>query len=413
MVNIVQDQIRVLSLLFSFFRRLPSRTLGRRRPTFRTSQVLACWLGLLAVPILAESRQVPSNPRVEDLRLVIPDGGRLDWSVQGDRIAYDKRDEGGFYDIHIATPDGADETCLSCSLREFRKAHVYNPSWHPSGEFLVVQVQPVAKKLKLGATEMTSPDRGLFSEIWTLSRDGRTYSKVSPANTNLSVLDPYFSFEGDLLVWSERIRARRGRWGEWVIRVARFDQRVGIPRIRKVKTYRPGETHLFLEAHGFSPDQKQILASGNLEKDHGESGMDLYLLDLESGTTTRVTQTFGEWDGKAQFSPDGKHILWTTNRNLSRRIPPTAPGAMPSARPQPRDLWMMKSDGSDEERLTFFNHPTSPNSKTGAVVSDFAWSPEGDKIALHVVTDFVGQREAIYILELRPPPAPSKIQPPS
>ena len=383
-------------------------------------RIFSLWIPLVflfslgsAAPGAAESKvRPPSNPRVGEIRLVIPDGGRLDWAVQGDRLAYDKRGDDGLYDVYIATPDGADETCLSCDLREFRKSHVYNPSWHPSGEFLVLQIQPVAKKLKLGATEMTSPDRGLFGEIWTLSRDGKTFNKVSPANTNLAVLDPYFSFEGDLLVWSERVRARQGRWGEWVVRVARFDMRVGIPRLRKVRTYRPGETHLFLEAHGFTPDQKKILASGNLEKNHGEAGMDIYLLDLETQEARRLTESFGEWDETARFAPDGEHIAWTTNRNLSRRIPPTAPGAMPSARPQPRDLWLMKSDGSGEERLTYFNHPAAPESRTGAVVSDFAWNPEGNQIAFHVVTNFAAQREAIYILELEPPPPPSEIQPP-
>lgn len=377
------------------------------------SSALALLAGL-GVPsnLLAADGKVPESPRVESLRLVIPDGGRLDWAVQGDRIAYDKRDDEGFYDIYLATPEGTDETCITCSLREFRKAHAYNPSWHPSGELLVFQVQLVAKKLRLGAAEMTTPDRGLHSELWTVSRDGKTYNRISPANTNLAVLDPHFSFEGDLLIWSERVRARQGRWGEWVLRVARFDQRVGIPRLKKVRTLRPGETHLFLEAHGFSPDQKGVLVSGNLEADHGEAGMDVYLLDLESESATRLTHTFGEWDEHAHFAPDGEHIAWTTNRNLPRRIPQTSPDTMPTARPQPRDLWLMRADGSGEERLTFFNHPASPDARGGAVVSDFAWSPDGDQIALHVATDFLAQREAIYILKLRPPPPPSKIQPP-
>jgi hypothetical protein len=61
----------------------------------------------------------------------------------------------------------------------------------------------------------------------------------------------------------------------------------------------------------------------------------------------------------------------------------------------------MLADASDQERLTFFNHPAAPEALRGAVVSDFAWSPDGRQLAVHVVTDMEEGVERIYMVRLK------------
>ncbi|MCH9648485.1 MAG: hypothetical protein K0U98_09615 [Deltaproteobacteria bacterium] len=343
---------------------------------------------------------LPRSPVVQGLHMAFPEGGRVDWSVQGDWIAFDKRGDDGYYDIYVAKPEATDERCLTCSLLEFRKSHAYNPTWHPSGQLLVFQVQDLARKLRLGASEMATPDRGLHSQLWTISSDGEQFLQLTQNQSNRAVLDPRFSNEGKLLAWSERVETRVGRWGRWQLRVAAFNVRAQVPQLKKVRTYRPGERRLFVTADSFSPDDKKLLITGNLEADQPEAGMDIYLLDLETKEQTPLTHSFAEWDQQAQISPDGQYVAWTSNRNLPRLRAPAPEGATFSARPVRRELWLKKLDGSGEERLTFFNHRASSMAQTGATVADFAWSPDGDRIVLHVVMDFVGQSEAIYLLKL-------------
>ena len=61
----------------------------------------------------------------------------------------------------------------------------------------------------------------------------------------------------------------------------------------------------------------------------------------------------------------------------------------------------MNVDGSDKERLTYFNHDSSPESIGAAIVDNFTWNPRGDELIAHVV--WGGRRvveEGIYLVTL-------------
>ncbi|MDY7092206.1 MAG: hypothetical protein SX243_04455 [Acidobacteriota bacterium] len=342
----------------------------------------------------------PGNTMVRSTRLLVPGGGRLDWSVQGDWIAYDRRDADDLYDLYKTSPQGAGTVCLTCPLLEFRNAHALNPSWHPSGRLLVFQVQMRARRLDVTTTALTTPERGLHTELWTISADGKTFFQLTRGEqTGAGVLDPHFSHEGNRLVWSERVANRSGLWGDWVVRVAEFAERGGVPRLGKVRTYRPGNGRGFLVAHGFTPDDRQLVLSGNLEPGQAGTGLDLYLFDLTTQELTRLTRTLGDYDDQMHYSPAGDWFAWASDRN----VPPILRGTGRSAaRPIPRDVWLMNADGSGEQRLTYFNPRNSRNPADGAVVSDLAWSPRGDQLAVHVVRDFQAPREEIYLIDLDP-----------
>ena len=69
------------------------------------------------------------------------------------------------------------------------------------------------------------------------------------------------------------------------------------------------------------------------------------------------------------------------------------------------ELWIMDADGSNKQRLTYFNEPGYPEYMGGkrCVVSDISWSPDGKKIIVLVAyegTGFAGLKSKIVMVEL-------------
>ncbi|MDR7092060.1 TolB family protein [Cellvibrio fibrivorans] len=91
-----------------------------------------------------------------------------------------------------------------------------------------------------------------------------------------------------------------------------------------------GAGHSYL--HGFSPDDKSLIFTGERKGQY-----DIYSIDIKTGKETQLTDTPTLDDG-SEFSPDGKYIYFNSNRT----------GLM--------QLWRMHADGSNQQQLTFDNH---------------------------------------------------------
>jgi TolB protein len=97
----------------------------------------------------------------------------------------------------------------------------------------------------------------------------------------------------------------------------------------------------------FSPDGQRIVMS--LQQG---GNANIYLMDLGSRTTTRVTST-GAIDTSPSFSPDGAQIVFESDRGGQQQI------------------YVMGADGSNPKRISFGQ----------GSYSQPAWSPRGDYIA--------------------------------
>lgn len=335
----------------------------------------------------------PGHRKVRAVRTMIDGGGRIDWSQQGDWIAFDRQGSDGFYQVFIMRPDGTREKCLTCDHWDFRKTHSLSPAFHPSGEHLVFQVQQHATKLKLDTLGLTTPHRGLHSELWVIGIDGRSPFQITRIrDRGGAVVDPHFSYEGDALAWTQRV-VSLGRWGEWEPHVARFQVKRGVPHLSKVKNYQPAVQKGFVVAHGFTPNDRGLLISA---EPAAGAGRDVLKLDLESGELERLTSSPAELDELVFALPRSDGVVWVSDRNIQR----------PKDRALPRrgDVWYMSASGRRQERLTFFNDSESDHYLGEALIDDLAWSPDGDRFLVHVVkagapgTDKVEQ--VVYVVEL-------------
>lgn len=342
-------------------------------------------LSLLPPPTAEDPPAPPGHGDVEEIRLLLPDAGRVAWSAQGDRIAFDRQDPAdGFYDLWVAQADGTGQRCVTCKLYEFRKADVLQPAWHPSGDSLAVQVLRRKGRGRPTPADLAGPERGVTGEIWVIPTEGRQAYRISPEEGNRT--DPYFSYEGGQVLWTERV-AGGGGWGEWAVLVADLKLQRSIPRMGKAKRLQPGPGRGLILAQGFTPDDRGFLfLAGNRLYRSGFSEDAWRPLEDDPRARHRV----------ARYAPVSTRLAWDSDRNLP-------PAGAQSTLPYRSDLWLALREGAGfrEERLTFFNHPESDHFLGEALIDDVAWHPQGDRLLVHVVHAGSPQaKQGVYLIVL-------------
>ena len=368
----------------------PSGSAHGFMPPVAVLSLLACMLPIVSVSSVTAQEPMPV---VESSRLLVEGGGRVAFSARGDLLAYDRPDADGRYDIFVLDMATLSERCITCRIYDLRRTSNFNPTWQPSGESLVFQVQRNPRRLRIDALEMTTPNRAVHSDLFIMRADGSDYYQLTrAAEMGSAVLDPHFSYEGDRLIWSERVTSRGRGFGEWRLQSANVVTRRGIARLKGSRKYLPGKG-VFIP-HGFSPDEKKILLSGTREG-QSEAGIDVFLLDLETEELQRLTHTSRGRESIARFAANGTNILFTAERPIDRRDVDLANAetlVLPGS-----EIWMMNLDGTEKRQITSFYE------ELGRVtVGDLAVSPDGEVIAVHLVFGGESPRQAIYLLRASP-----------
>ena len=344
----------------------------------------------------------PSGHRyVKEVARVHQGVGRPEWSRQGDWVAFDKITDRGFRGLHVGTLTGGLDRCLTCDSWDLRKSHVLAPTWHPSGKMLVAMVQGPAKRLDLDTWRLAGPDRALHSELWAFTRDGRdAWQMTQVVGQGGAVIDPHFSHEGNRLAWAQRVDTTTGgRWGSWQVRVAEFKIKRGLPRLGKVQNLDALPWNGFVSVHGFTDDDKglwlTVTPAPGRNNGEGRRGFMTGRFDLESRTFNPLPTT-GNWDASPSNIPRSQRRVWVSDRSIDR--------PRRAALPWRGDLWLASESGRRQERLTYFNDPSSDHYLGEAWIADTSWSPDGTEILLHVLSpDDSGEiREFLYRVVLDP-----------
>ena len=370
-----------------------------QRPSLPAAILAVVTLATLAAPPPAEA-QAPSV--VKSVQLFAQSTGRAAWSPRGDQIAFSRLEPNGSMQLYVARSDMSDQRCLSCRSFDLRKLHVGNPTWHPSGDYLVVQVE---KPVKSGGDRlrfMEVPGANLGSDLYMIPTDGRSHWNLTLLGERGGrVLSPHFSHEGDKLYWSERVSSGSGAFGKWVLRVAKIEVKRGIPRLKGLETYRPGEQKLFYDSHGFTTDDRGLVLSGNLQPDQAEAGSDIYTFDTASGGLKRLTDSYDEMDRFALPAPNGNWIAWTSSRGMGSGRVDIQRRQVSAVRAA--DVWLMNAEGLSVQRLTNFNDVHSPQFAGRVMVIPSSWNRAGDRLLVEVLA--VGSNEPgdLYVIEFNEP----------
>jgi len=311
--------------------------------------------------------------------LVEQNGGRMDWGANN-LIAYDSPDATNHFQTWVMNADGTEAHCLSNQNQQLAQLDNGNPSWHPSGNYLVLQASdmppaPMASKAPARFKRVTSPGAGFDNDLWLISPNGKLASPLTHLAMRQGVLHAHFAHNSNLLLWSEMQTAKPQKW---VMRLAKFAVGDNGPELSDIQTLDP-LGNAFYETSCFSADDRFILFSTMKEPDVYRH-MAVVRMELATGRTQTLTDPAQEqWNEHAQYSPDGSRIIWASSAGIDQD------SSGPNRLKIKTDYWMMNADGSDKHRLTYFNEPGTPEYRaTDNIASDLSWSPDGKFIAAYL-----------------------------
>lgn len=309
-----------------------------------------------------------------------------DWSKANNLVAFNRVASDGYYHIYTVRPDGSDLQPIGLGSRTFPDRTTGSPAWTPSGAymaFVAEKTTPIPGNLK-GATFAATPGWGGYSDLWISTADGSQAWQLTdlPTGNDDGVLLPQFSPNGQLLEWTQKLKGPDGGV-DWSLKIAHFNvSPAGAPYLSDIQTVAPGGSaypNEFIETGGFSADSQEMLFTSDYQS-HLFVENQIYVLNLVTGATTRLTKG-GKYNEHPRFTPTGQ-IIWMTDED------------QPLSHLGGDDWWIMNADGSDQQKLTEFNTPSSPNyfGKTvyATVVNTDNWGTDGSyfygDVELNLVT---------------------------
>ena len=326
------------------------------------------------------------NSRVKSITVLKENGGRVSWSPIGNFILMDQKNDDGYYDIYKIRPDGSEEQCLTCDKGEvLGKGHIGQPEWHPSGKYMVFQVQKLKKQGNWGRDLAATPGFGRHSDLWLMELSTtRCYLLRQTPDTEASgVLHPHFSDDGTKLTWAEMYGAPNmfKGYGKWTIQLADFAFEGARPVLSNIKSYEPGKPGWY-ENHGLSPDGRKLLFTSSFAfKKPFHSNV--YSYDIAEKRLELLAE--GKWNEHALYSPSGKKILYMSSAHNKGGT----------------DYWSMNLDGSGKISITDWNNPELTTWKNKMIVAaDASFSPDGKYLVAYLQVNLLSQDGLTVLIEL-------------
>ena len=110
-------------------------------------------------------------------------GGRVDWSPDGLKIYFDRREADGFYDVWRMNPDGTSQECLTCNHPGLPNNHQGQPALSPDGRYMVFQAEKLSHPGTIG-TFGNEPGNGTFNDLWVMDLLNNSVYRLVPQLSN-------------------------------------------------------------------------------------------------------------------------------------------------------------------------------------------------------------------------------------
>lgn len=309
----------------------------------------------------------------------------LNYSPDGTKYFISKQDGlDGVFQIYIGTTGSTNLTCISNFdatgnsgglYRSWSERNKVMVQWHPSGEFIICGVEKefynelliTPYDLRLGWIQS-----GLWIDIWATKPDGATWYNL--ASLDRGMTGPAFTPDGLTAVYADAqpdSDLTVDVFGKWKFQKVEFVVAGGIPSFSNSQDISPSGAR-WLEPGNFHPNGELLLFNSDIGMDNAE-GQDQYILNINTGEVTNLTNSPMIWDEHGVFSPSGEKILMmssypyrddsTSFRTLSIKT----------------EFMIMDIDGGNLEQLTHFREEGFSEYHEGIASTGF-WNDEGDKI---------------------------------
>jgi hypothetical protein len=327
------------------------------------------------------------NPLIDSIRIIQSPGVRPRFSPAGDRFVFDRKNDDGYFDVYISDLDGNILMSLTDNKAGITQRNNGNAVFDSSGKWIIFVSESPSHYLD-NVKAIGDPGVGLFSNLFAVDITGSHFWQITnvPMKHNLSdgvpayaVVNPNFSRDGKTLIWTERYddQGKPGNqsvdWVKWRIQGGDFLIEDGIPRLDNVRTLFLPSKGNYVTYMGELPSGDWVLA-GNMDGQH-EYGMDEYRYNPNTKELTNFTNTPLFWEEDASISPNSE-IVYMTNKDSAYSYNIGDPDW--ADQPMQREYYVMSENGTNNERLTYFNDPSAPEYFGRRVIvaaSDF--SPDG------------------------------------
>jgi len=323
-----------------------------------------------------------------DAQPMLKNGYGNRWNFATNSIAFMQPDATGFYRIYTMKPDGSARAEFNPpGLPSGHRGSVY---WYPDGRYLLFTAQkPDWTDTKMFGIPAYGalPGWGTHDDIWIASADAtRAWRLTNDPNTKREgELLPVISPDGQKVAWGMRQADK-----SYFLNIADFSD-TPAPHLSNIESLRPGEGKYF-EPGGFSSDSRFLVYTTD-DGTHNFWASQIYVLDLATRTTTRLTQgkTYNEHPNVVK-TPTGDWIIYMSDKGSDR-----FPGHVTLG----TDWWAMRLDGSGAKRLTFMNSKKPNNVESLGVpmiATTAAISPSGDYFLGDIQDDLVKQTGLVRIV---------------
>ncbi len=299
-----------------------------------------------------------SNVAATDGMSFSPDGTQIVFPLQVN----------GKSQIQTANVDGTNVACITCG----QPGNNDGVRWRPTGDAIVF----ISDRDHPYATG--NAGGGFGQELYAMKPDGSQATRLTMSHAWATNYHANWSPDGMHLVWGSTESYA------WDVMVADFVSDAS--GMRLANTRRILHDTSWWETHGFTPDNKYIIATSTRA---GFQSTDVYAIDITTPTPVlrRLTNS-PAWDEHAHLSPDAREIAWISGRFHAASVLRLDDGALSPAfdflwvipgiffeflNPPAgftTELTLMDADGQNLHNLT----------NDQQVVADNQWSFDGKKI---------------------------------